>query len=76
MKHHVIWTKAGDPYCMEAVQLLIRRKVQFEERQIGVSHTFEQFHAAVPNAQSLPQLTCEGKVIGGLEQIKNYNQNG
>lgn len=68
----VVWTKDPCPYCVQAKNLLNLKKIDFEERKIGVEYTREQLLEAVPTARTVPQIFIDDQLIGGYQELRKH----
>lgn len=69
---NIVWSKAGCTYCDHAKQLLRKRGIPFEERQIGRGWTKEDLVSAVPSARTVPQIFINGQLIGGFTALSQH----
>ena len=73
----VIWSKNNCILCTKAKNLLEKKGINYEERNIeGPDWTPEQFFEAVPNARTFPQIYLDGKYIGGYDMMISHWQLG
>lgn len=68
----VVWSKYHCPFCVQAVNLLKLKGIEFEERKIGDGYTKEDLLEAVPTAKTVPQILLDGKLIGGYTDLEKY----
>jgi glutaredoxin 3 len=68
----VVWSKYHCPNCEQAKALLGQRSIPFEERKIGDGYTKEELLEEVPSARSVPQILIDGKVIGGIDELRTH----
>lgn len=74
----IVWTKDNCKYCKDAKDLLKSSKLDFEERNISKGPwTKSDLLEVVPDAQTVPQIFVDEKLIGGYEDflawwIKNH----
>ena len=68
----VVWSKYHCPNCDQAKALLGQRQIPFEERKIGDGYTKEELLEAVPTARTVPQIIIDGKVIGGINELRTH----
>ena len=66
----VVWSKANCPYCVQAKMLLSQKGIEIEERKIGESYTREDLLAAIPSAQTVPQIIIDGEYVGGFKELR------
>jgi|TARA_B110000495_G_C22983912_1_gene578700 glutaredoxin len=73
----IIWSKNNCILCTKAKNLLERKGINYEERNVeGPDWTPEQFFEAVPNARTFPQIYLDGKYIGGYDMMISHWQLG
>jgi glutaredoxin len=73
----VIWSKNNCILCTKAKNLLEKKGINYEERNVeGPDWTPEQFFEAVPNARTFPQIYIDGKYIGGYDMMMTHWQLG
>ena len=73
----IIWSKNNCILCTKAKNLLEKKGINYEERNIeGPDWTPEQFFEAVPNARTFPQIYIDGKYIGGYDMMMTHWQLG
>ena len=73
----IIWSKNNCILCTKAKNLLEKKGINYEERNIeGPDWTPEQFFEAVPNARTFPQIYLDGKYIGGYDMMIAHWQLG
>ena len=73
----VVWSKNNCILCTKAKNLLEKKGINYEERNIeGPDWTPEQFFEAVPNARTFPQIYLDGKYIGGYDMMISHWQLG
>ena len=73
----VIWSKNNCILCTKTKNLLDRKGINYEERNVeGPDWTPEQFFEAVPNARTFPQIYIDGKYIGGYDMMMTHWQLG
>jgi glutaredoxin len=73
----IIWSKNNCILCTKAKNLLEKKGINYEERNIeGPDWTPEQFFEAVPNARTFPQIYLDGKYIGGYDMMISHWQLG
>ena len=73
----VVWSKNNCILCTKAKNLLEKKGINYEERNIeGPDWTPEQFFEAVPNARTFPQIYIDGKYIGGYDMMMTHWQLG
>lgn len=66
-----VWSQTNCPACQEAKRLLDQRAIAYTECMIGINgYTKKDLIAKVPDARSVPQIFINGKLIGGLHELK------
>jgi glutaredoxin len=68
----VIWSKYHCQHCDQARALLDRHGLDYTEKKIGDGYTKEDLLAVVPTARSVPQITIDGQLIGGLTELQTH----
>ncbi len=68
----VVWSKYNCTSCDQAKLLLGQREIAFEERKIGDGYTKEELLEEIPTARSVPQIIIDGKIIGGVSELKEF----
>lgn len=72
MSKIIVWSGPGCIYCEQAKGLLQSKGLEYEERKLGSGWTKEQLFQDIPSARTIPQIVVDGKVIGGLDGLKQY----
>ena len=72
MTKAIVWSKYHCPNCDQAKALLGQRGIKFEERKIGDGWSKEELLEEIPTARTVPQIILDGKLIGGVTDLKNY----
>lgn len=66
-----IWSKDNCAFCDRAKDLLRRKGIEFEERNItGGEWTREQLLESVPTARTVPQIFLGDEYIGGFNELR------
>jgi glutaredoxin len=69
----VVWSQTQCSGCDQAKNLLKSKNIAYEERLLGAgTWTKAQLFEQIPSARSVPQVVIDGKVIGGVEQLRKY----
>lgn len=68
----IVWSRYHCTFCDQAKLLLGQREIAFEERKIGDGYTKEELLEEIPTARSVPQIIIDGKIIGGLPELKAF----
>ncbi|MDG1751453.1 MAG: glutathione peroxidase [Thalassotalea sp.] len=66
-----IFSKPDCPFCKKAKALLTEKGLKFEALEIGKETSLSTLKA-VANAETVPQIFIDGKLIGGSEALENY----
>jgi glutaredoxin-like protein len=66
-----IFSKPDCPYCKKAKALLADKGLKFEALEIGKEASLSTLKA-VANAETVPQIFIDGKLIGGSEALEDY----
>jgi glutaredoxin 3 len=72
MTKAIVWSKYHCPNCDQAKALLGQRGIKFEERKIGDGWSKEELLEEIPSARTVPQIILDGKLIGGVTDLKKY----
>jgi glutaredoxin 3 len=72
MTKAIVWSKYHCPNCDQAKALLGQRGIKFEERKIGDGWSKEELLEEIPTARTVPQIILDGKLIGGVTDLKKY----
>lgn len=67
-----IFTKPGCPFCAKAKAALEDAGIEYEEITISHSDVTSRTLRAVANADTVPQVFIEGKLIGGSDDLAAY----
>jgi glutaredoxin 3 len=66
-----VWSQTNCPACTEAKKILSNYAIEYKEYMIGVNgYTKKDLISKVPEARSVPQIFLDGKLIGGLNELK------
>jgi glutaredoxin 3 len=66
-----VWSQTNCPACTEAKKLLSDHAIEYRDYMIGVNgYTKKDLIEKVPDARSVPQIFLNGKLIGGLNELK------
>ena len=66
-----IYSKPNCPYCTRAKTLLKNKGIDYEELVLGVNFNREFLLELFPEAKTFPQISIDGKGIGGYEELVN-----
>lgn len=70
-----IWTRNGDPFCINAVKQLQRARKEYLEKRLGENATPDQLEAAAPGVKELPAVFIDDKYVGGLRALQSHLRN-
>jgi len=65
-----IYGKDNCAYCNMAKQLCESKKLEFEYLSLGDDYKQEEFFEKFPTARTFPQITMDGKAIGGFNELR------
>tara|TARA_B100000575_G_scaffold146722_1_gene117088 strand:+ start:2029 stop:2400 length:372 start_codon:yes stop_codon:yes gene_type:complete len=72
-----IYTNKGCPSCVSAKQYLDRKKVKYQEIKLGRSRKTDlEFSLKTNNSKTVPQIFISGKLIGGYDDLIDYDRAG
>ena len=70
----IVYGKPDCPHCTEAKMLLDLKGAEYEYLQVGVDLTKQELVSVMEVfgvlPRSVPQITKEGKYVGGLKELK------
>ena len=66
-----VFSKPTCPYCKKAKAMLTAQGLAYEELTVGEDVTLTMFKA-ITNAETVPQVFIDGKLIGGSEAVEAY----
>ena len=67
-----IFGKSSCPKCHQAKVFCETRKLDYEYKQLDKDFTREQIFEWFPGAKTFPQITIDGKSVGGCDQMITY----
>lgn len=67
-----VYTKPSCPSCINAKRLLESKGIKYLEIKIGEDISREVFLGRFPTALTVPQITIDGNLVGGYEDLKAY----
>lgn len=70
LKNVVVWTQPQCPACDTAKKLLEQLSIPYTAQTITNLETKQLFFSTFPGARSVPQISVDGKWIGGLQELK------
>ena len=66
-----IWSKPNCPFCDKAENLCVQKNLDFKKYMLDVDFTREEFIAEFGEGSTFPQVSCDGKKLGGsIETVK------
>lgn len=65
-----VYSKENCPQCEQAVALLEAHDQDFQLLKLGRDYERDDLLALAPNARSLPQIFKDGRLLGGLENLR------
>lgn len=66
----VIWSQQSCPACDAAKKLAQELGLDYEVKMLDSVKTKEVFFEQFPGARSVPQITLDGKWVGGLQEFR------
>lgn len=66
-----IYSKPQCPYCVKAKNLAEREKLDYDYYMLDSDFNREQLMALFPTARTFPQITIDGKSIGGYTEFES-----
>ena len=66
-----VFSKLGCPHCARAKELLAKQGLQYDELSLGSEITISAMRA-ITNADTVPQIFIDGKLIGGADDLAEY----
>ena len=67
-----IYSKESCPFCVKAKALAERENLDFDYYMLNEDFTREELFEKFPTARTFPQITVDGKSIGGYNDFKAY----
>ena len=67
-----VYGKPNCPQCEEVKTMLEMSNTPYEYYTLDVDFTRDELFEQFPTARTFPQVKCEGKVIGGISEFKEY----
>lgn len=66
-----VWSQINCLACDQAKKILESRYIQYNECMLGINgYSKKDLINKIPNARSVPQIFLNGKLIGGLQELK------
>ncbi|QBP05929.1 glutaredoxin [Synechococcus phage S-H68] len=76
MKVFTVYSKNGCPYCTKVVSALQLAELQYVELKLDRDFDKNQFYADFGQGSTFPQVSVDGKTIGGcMETVKYLKEN-
>ena len=67
-----IYSKESCPFCVKAKALAERENLDFDYYMLNEDFTREELFEKFPTARTFPQITVDGKSIGGYDDFQTY----
>ncbi len=67
-----IWGKPACPYCEKAKALSRQEGLNYVYHQLDEDFTIEELKEKFPDAKTFPQITVDGKYIGGFSEYRIF----
>jgi glutaredoxin 3 len=67
-----IYSKPQCPYCVKAKNLADLESLDYDYYMLDVDFTREQLFEKFPTARTFPQITIDGKSIGGYTEFESH----
>ena len=67
-----VYGKPDCPFCSLAKDLLNRKGLHYSEHVAGSDMTREEFFEKFPGARTVPQITIDGRLIGGYDKLTEW----
>ena len=67
-----IYSKESCPFCVKAKNLAERENLDFDYYMLNEDFTREELFEKFPTARTFPQITVNGKSIGGYDDFQTY----
>lgn len=67
-----IYGRPGCSYCNMAKDLLNKKGLHYTEHVVGSTMTREEFFEKFPEAKTVPQITIDGRLIGGYDKLTEW----
>ena len=72
MTKAIVWSNIGCHFCEMAKDLLEKKGIEYEERNLAKDWKVQQLLEAVPGARSVPQIFLDDKFIGGYDDLVKH----
>ena len=67
-----VYSKQDCPYCSSIIQILIGKDLSFTEYKLDDHFTKEDFYSEFGESSTFPQVTMDGKKLGGCTDTVKY----
>ena len=67
-----VYSKQDCPYCSSIIQILIGKDLSFTEYKLDDLFTKEDFYSEFGEGSTFPQVTMDGKKLGGCTDTVKY----
>ena len=67
-----VYSKQNWPYCSSIIQILIGKDLSFTEYKLDDHFTKEDFYSEFGEGSTFPQVTMDGKKLGGCTDTVKY----
>ena len=67
-----VYSKQDCPYCSSIIQILIGKDLSFTEYKLDDHFTKEDFYNEFGEGSTFPQVTMDGKKLGGCTDTVKY----
>ena len=67
-----VYSKQDCPYCSSIIQILIGKDLSFTEYKLDDHFTKEDFYSKFGEGSTFPQVTMDGKKLGGCTDTVKY----
>lgn len=68
----IVWGQPRCTYCDIAKRLLEDASIAYEYKQLVDMDSKAEFFEETNGARSVPQILIDGRLLGGLEELKVY----
>tara|TARA_A200000159_G_C7190641_1_gene283647 strand:- start:197 stop:415 length:219 start_codon:yes stop_codon:yes gene_type:complete len=66
----IIYGKEQCPYCDMAKDLVERKELEYQYKQLGKDFAFKDLVERFPTARTFPQIVMDGNSIGGYTELE------
>ena len=67
-----VYSKQNCPYCSSIIQILIGKDLNFTEYKLDDHFTKQDFYSEFGEGSTFPQITMDGKKLGGCTDTVKY----